>query len=171
MNEARARELYKKIRERAPLASPRFAESYNANLERLEIAAIDDATGEATPIAVPLDDCSYDDRWIISHAPESIAALLLLLDLAFAEIRKLKPAPEKNYAAQAAMQLKNDKAFRRYLIACHGLPDDADEGRAKTRIYTLLRIGSLSELSKQQDAADRWKSLQHDFKSWMRETR
>ncbi len=171
MNEARARELYKEIRERATLASPRFAENYNVTLQRLEIAAIDDATGEATPIAVPLDDCSYDDRWIIAHAPEGMAALLFLLKRAFDEIRSLKPPPQKNYAAQAAMQLKNDKAFRRYLIARHDLPDDADAERAKTRLHTLLRITSLAELSKTQDAAERWKSLQHDFKSWMRETR
>lgn len=171
MNEARARELFPLIRDRSALACPRLSPSYNVTEKRAELLAVDGITGEAYPVAIILEECPYDDRWVLENAHEGFAALLLLLDLAFAEIRRLKPRPEKDYTTQAAMQIKNDAAFRRYLVERHELPAGADEERVKIRLKAILQIESLKCLRQDIPAAERWKSLQHDFKTWMRETR
>ncbi len=123
--------------------------------------------------------CPFLQQQAFLHLPRNLRFLLGLLDRASASVRTLRqrleryeppPTPEpkkKDYAAEVTMKCQTG-AFRRFLIECHGLPDTADLERTLTRIRTLLRIESRSELNTDPDAQARWKSLKQEFERWMK---
>jgi len=74
-------------------------------------------------MAALTSDCGIPDRDFLAHAHEDISFLLKLLDAAFAEVRRWKPAMKQkeqrahdkgDYAAECAMRCK-DQLFRRFL--------------------------------------------------------
>lgn len=117
----------------------------------------------------------------IQFAPENYRFLLGLLDQAFNAYRDVRkrlehyepppreepPAKRKDYAAEAAMKC-GTAAFRRFLIECHDLPENADADRIAVRLRTLLRIKSRGELNTDPAALARWKKLKEDFEIWMK---
>lgn len=169
MNLDQARALYPEARELAGLVSEEWAESYNMADRRAEVCIRDSLTGEIVPIAQLLPECSFDDRRLMFSAPRLLRALLLLLETAFAEIRKLKPKEDrKDFAAEVSMKCKDDRAFARYLQDLHGLEDASNSERIKTRVRSILAIQSLAELNTDPEAAARWGRLRSDFKAWLK---
>ncbi|MGW9230602.1 hypothetical protein ACWGPT_06960 [Pseudorhizobium sp. NPDC055634] len=172
MNLTEARALYPEARELAGLVSDEWAESYNITERRAEVCIRDGLTGEIVPIAQLLPECSFDDRRLMFAAPRLLRALLLLLEAAFDEIRKLKPKEEqKDFAAEVSMKCKDDRAFARYLEERHELQDASNSERIKTRVRSILAVQSLAELNSDPQAAERWKALRSDFKTWLRMSR
>lgn len=119
------------------------------------------------------DGCPFLHQQAFLHLPRNLRFLLGLLDRASASVRTLRKQLEqyepkkKDYAAEAAMKCQSG-AFRRFLIECHDLPDAADFERIATRLRTLLRIESRSELNTDPAAQARWKSLKQEFERWMK---
>ena len=95
-------------------------------------------------------------------------ALLVIMEVAFAEIRRLKPPEDlpqrgqteqrKDYAAECAMKC-NDRMFRRFLVERHNVPDVADAERVAVSVRNILRIKSRAELNTDPAAAQRWVSF------------
>lgn len=169
MNLTQAKALYPEARELAGLVSDEWTESYNVNKGRAEVCIRDGFTGEVVPIAQVFADCSYDDRRLMFAAPQMLRALVLLLETAFDEIRKLKPKDQaKDFAAEVSMKCQSDRAFARYLQDCHDLQDASNSERIKTRVRSILAVQSLAELNADPEAAERWKALRSNFKTWLR---
>lgn len=167
MNLAEARALYPQAKEIAGLISD-WTESYNVDEKRPEICIRDTLTGEIVPIATIMPECSYDDRRLMASAPRLLRATLLLLEAAFAEIRKLKPDEDKkDFAAEVAMKCRGDRRFSDYLMEHHGLQDPSNSERIKTRVRSILAVQSLGELNEDPAATDRWLKLRGDFKAWL----
>jgi len=169
MNLAEAKALYPEAKELVGLVSEEWAESYNIAERRAEVCLRDGLTGEIVPIAQLLPECSFDDRRLMFAAPRLLRALVLLLETAFAEIRRLKPKEEaKDFAAEVSMKCRNDHAFITYLRERHELQDASDSERIKTRVRSILAVKSLGELNTDPQAAERWKALRSDFKTWLK---
>lgn len=167
LSEAKA--LYPEARELAGLISEEWAESYNVEKKRAEVCIRDTLTGEVVPIAQIMPECSFDDRRLMFAAPRLLRALLLLLETSFDEIRKLKPKDErKDFAAEVSIKCQNDRAFARYLQECHDLQDASNSERIKSRVRSILAVQSLAELNTDPVAAERWKALRSNFKTWLR---
>lgn len=172
MNIEQAKKLYPEARELAGLISDEWAESYDVTNKRAEICIRDGLTGEIVPIAQILPGCSFDDRRLMFAAPRLLQALVLLLETAFEEIRRLKPAEEqKNFAAEVAIKCQTDRAFSKFLTERHQLQDASDSERIKTRVRSVLAVQSLAELNTDPIAGARWKALRSDFKAWLRSAR
>lgn len=141
-----------------------------ADGEATRLMVRDPADGAPRPIATFAADAPASFLGFIVAAADATALTLDLLDRcrrAYREIAGNQPKP-KRYAAECAMKCKNDQAFRQYLIERHDLPDATDFERIKTRIHTILRIQSLTELDTDEAAARRWKGLRGDFEQWRR---
>lgn len=116
---------------------------------------------------------SDDEIEFACNAPDVVAFLLRLLDASFAEVRRLKGAPEpprdtaKDYAAECAMKCA-EPAFRVFLGACHGLERPWSDERVAQRVRGLLGVTSRAELNHGGDAVERWKSLRDAFAAWRR---
>lgn len=125
--------------------------------------------------------CPFLHQQAVLHLPRNLRFLLGLLDRASGAVRSLRqrleryeppqprqPEPKrKNYAAEAEMKCQG-RTFRRFLIECHGLPENAEPERTAIRLRTLLRIASRAELNKDPAAAARWISLKQEFERWMK---
>ncbi|MGY5812035.1 hypothetical protein ACXHXG_30585 [Rhizobium sp. LEGMi198b] len=172
-----ALKLLPDAREIAGLASEEFSEAYNTKSGRSEICVVDRMTGEVQPIALLTIDCSYDDRRMMKEAPQLVRALLVIIDEAFAKIRRLEP-PEarqkrqerhreasKDYAAECAMKC-NDRLFRRFLVERYEVPDVADNERIAVSVRNILRIKSRAELNTDPAAAQRWVDFRGAFEAW-----
>jgi hypothetical protein len=119
-------------------------------------------------------------------APVLIRALLLLLDTAFGEIRRLRPQQDHHpartgeqqqenqkrgdpdYAAECAMKCA-DQAFRRFLLEKKKAPDVADSVRVASHVRYLLKVDSRAEINRDANARKRWLDLRAEFEVWMRE--
>jgi hypothetical protein len=176
MNLAEAKALLPEIRGVIELASEDWAESYNVETGRSQIAGRDPMTGEIYPIATLEKAITSDDRQLMRKAPIYVRALLILRDeavRAYKEATQPPPAQEqkpdpKDFAAEVSMKCRDDRAFARYLQECHELQDASTCERIKTRVRSLLAVQSLSELNTDPQAAERWKALRSDFKAWLR---
>lgn len=173
LDEARA--LYPEAKEILAGISGKWERHYNVTTKEAEICQRDEATGEIVPIIIINPTCTYQDERFIERAPILFDAAMTLLEEAFRKIRELQPAnrdsskqskpPKKSdYAAECAMICARAD-FRRYLVECHAL-DVADEERVKTRVRSILKIGSRGELNDDQNAAARWKDLRARFNAW-----
>lgn len=167
MNRDTAAPLYIEAKQLAGLASDEWQDTFNTKTHEAEICLRDNVTGEIFPIAIIKPECSYDDRRLMTRAPQIIRALLFLLRESFNEIERLKPKPQKaNKLAQDCAIYCGRQDFRRYLIECHDLVNPTDDERVKTRVRNMLKIKSRAELDKDQDAAKRWLSLKQAFYRW-----
>jgi hypothetical protein len=116
-------------------------------------------------------------------APVLIRALLLLLDTAFGEIRRLRQQQDPrecersqanakrgdpDYAAECAMKCA-DQAFRRFLLEKKRALDVADSVRVASHVRYLLKVDSRAELNRDANARKRWLELRAEFEVWMRE--
>lgn len=177
VNLDQARTFLPEARDLAGLASEQFVESYDTKASRAEICVVNRMTGEIEPIAYLTPDCSYDDRRLLLKAPELVRALLVIMEVAFAEIRRLKPPEDlrqrgqaeqkKDYAAECAMKC-NDRMFRRFLVERHNVPDVADAERIAVSVRNILRIKSRGELNTDPAAAQRWIDFRAAFEVWKR---
>lgn len=170
MNIEQARALYPQIKSLAALASDEWSESYNLSTSKAEICLPNRFTGEVEPIAHILPDCPYDDRQLMLRAPIYVAALLTLLEEAFKRLRTLDPPPEKkvrdkNPYARACAIATGRLDFRAFLSAVHGL-EATDTERVDTRVRSLLRIQSRTQLDTDEQARARWFSLHREFENW-----
>lgn len=138
------------------------------------------------PVAICIltPDCGYADRDFLIYAHADQVFLLEMLTRAYDRIRaqraeidrraaeihslqcRIAGKPEGNYAAECAMKCKDDHLFRRYLIDRHGLTDATDLERVKTKVRSLLAIGSMAELNEDLAAVARWKDLLADYSNW-----
>lgn len=170
MNIETARALYPEAKQLADLVSEEWTVSYDVSKGRSEVYVRNDQSGEITPIAILLEDCSYDDRRLMEKSPRLLRALVILLERSFAEIRRLQPKQDKpkDYAAECAMKCQVDGLFKQYLMAAHQLMDAGDAERIKTRVRSILAITSMAELNTNPDATARWKQLRGDFDTWRR---
>lgn len=174
MNLERARELYVEAKLRILTASETYSDSYNTTTKQAELLMPDPISRELLPIAVFTIDCPIDDRRLIGKAPIYIRALLFLLRRAFDEIERLKGQQAsgqkkgKDYAQEASRLCAQDRAFVRYLMERHELPEDAEGERVKIRLRSLLNVKSLKELNEDEAAAKRWNDFRTGFKQWLK---
>lgn len=177
MNLSEAKALLPEIRGVIELASEDWAESYSVTNGRSQICGRDPMTGEIYPIATLEKAITTDDRQLMRKAPLYVRALLMLRDEAVrAYLEATRPPPEpkpdpKDFAAEVSMKCKNDRAFARYLEERHELQDASNGERIKTRVRSILAVQSLAELNTDPQAAERWKALRSDFKTWLRISR
>lgn len=171
MNLEVARSLYPEAKQLAGLVSEEWTVSYDRAEGRAEICVRDTATGEITPIAHLLPDCSYDDRALMGRAPILIRALITLCERAFDEIRRLKPKPKKKFteANRCAVWCADNGMFRRWLVDATGLHDASDSERIKTHVRFLLRVESLAEIDSSREAAATWAKMRADFETWRKQ--
>lgn len=83
-----AKKLLPEARELSGFASEAWSESYDTVESRAEVCVVDQLTGEITPIAAILKNCSFEDRQLMFRAPVLLRAVLTLLDEAFKIIRE-----------------------------------------------------------------------------------
>tara|TARA_R100001129_G_scaffold128520_1_gene90488 strand:+ start:7042 stop:7590 length:549 start_codon:yes stop_codon:yes gene_type:complete len=111
-----------------------------------------------------------------TDAVEDMKFLLGLLDQAFAQIRqKSKTSTDAeengpNYAAEASMKC-DDNAFRVFLAERHpGDHPDMENAKdlAVARLKSALKIKSRKELTRNAEAAARWRDLRAEFELWAR---
>lgn len=177
MNLAEAKALLPEIRGVLELASPEWAESYRMENGQSQICGRDPMTGEVYPIATLEKSISPDDRELMRKAPLYVRALLMLRDEAARAFLAAtqdapKPGPDpKDFAAEASIKCRDDLAFSKYLIERHDLQDASNSERIKTRVRSILAVQSLAELNEDPQAAERWKALRNDFKTWLRVSR
>lgn len=118
-------------------------------------------------------DCGIPDRDFLLNAHHDIAFLLKLLDSAFAEVRRWKPAAKKkeqqasdsgNYAAECGIKCK-DPLFRRFLFEKKKL-DISDDTRVEASVRFLLKVDSRAELNNDATARNAWFDLRAEFEAW-----
>lgn len=166
MNRQTATPLYIEAKQLAGLVSDEWQDTYNAETHQAEICLRDQLTDEIFPIAIIKPECSYDDRRLMTRAPQIMRALLFLLRESFNEIERLKPKQKAHKLAQDCAIHCGRQDFRRFLIEHHDLIDSGDDERVNTRVRNILNIQSRAELDKDQDAAKRWFSLKQAFYRW-----
>lgn len=166
MNRQTATPLYIEAKQLAGLVSDEWHDTYNAETHQAEICLRDQLTDEIFPIAIIRPECSYDDRRLMTRAPQIMRALLFLLRESFNEIERLKPKQKANKLAQDCAIHCGRQDFRRFLIEQHNLSSATDDERVKTCVRNMLNIKSRAELDKDQDAAKRWFSLKQAFYRW-----
>jgi hypothetical protein len=121
-------------------------------------------------------ECTASDRALISHAPDDLGFTLGLLDRAFAAIRQLRKALDRNtpkpkdYAAECAMKVR-DPDFQLFMMQVHGVDNASDPIRIDNRIKSMLRITSKKELNDNQDAATAWRELVGASEAWNKQRR
>lgn len=118
-------------------------------------------------------DCGIPDRDFLLNAHPDVAFLLKLLDSAFAEVRRWKPAEKKkeqqaadsgNYAAECGIKCK-DPLFRRFLFETKK-QDVSDDHRVEASVRFLLKVDSRGELNNDAGARNRWFDLRAEFEAW-----
>lgn len=166
MNRETAAPLYIEAKQLAGLVADEWQDTYNTTSHQAEICLQDNATGEIFPIAIIKPECSYDDRRLMTRAPQIMRALLFLLRESFNEIERLKPKQKANKLAQDCAIHCGRQDFRRFLMEHHDLPDAADNERVNTRVRNILNIQSRAELDKDQGAGKRWISFKQAFYRW-----
>lgn len=154
------------IRSRAALAASDWR--IMAGERGLTLTAAGDEGTET--VSVILDDASIFNREFALAAPEDLLWLLERYTNLAERYRRMveqqernRPKP-KNYAAECGIKCA-DKDFLDFLFTCHGV-DISDKERIATRIRTMLRINSRSELNTDETAAARWRQLVADFENW-----
>lgn len=175
MNLAEAKALLPEIRAVLEFASDEWTEGYDLETGSSQICARDGLAGEVYPIAGLLKSISSDDRELMRKAPVYMRALLMLRNAAVDELRKYLPPPEREKPEQRQRTLSEqvyakcnaDRAFVRFLIERHGLPEDAEPKQAAIKVRFLLDVPSLTELNDNPDLAARWFKLVKDFKAWL----
>jgi hypothetical protein len=170
-----AKRTYREARELLTLVSDEWERTYNPATSQAEICQRDDMTGEIFPIVIIRPDCPYHDGQLVEKSLTYFRALMMVIDEAFAKIRRLEaqerpPQPpqqtkKKDLAAECAM-LCGKQDFRRYLMQCHDLADAGDDERVNTRVRHILNIRSRAELNTDHQAAARWKRLRRDYYAW-----
>ena len=175
MNLDEAKRTYREARELLPLVSHEWERTYNPATSQAEICQRDDMTGEIFPIVIIRPDCPYHDGQLVEKSLTYFRALMMVIDEAFAKIRRLEAQPrpsqssqqpkQKDLAVECAM-LCGRQEFRRYLMQCHDLADAADDERVNTRVRHILNIRSRAELNADHQAASRWKRLRRDYYAW-----
>lgn len=167
-----------KIRERLAGASQDFALDYSGGEA---ISAVIHPTAPPVIIAQLTVDCPYTDRDLLVHARADLAFLNDLVirhgkarERDRQQIGKLQGdlarqagKPAKDYAAECAMKCQ-DRAFIRWLIELHALPEDATATAIETRVRSLLGIASRKDLNADLTAANRWRAMVKDFEDWRR---
>lgn len=163
------------IRTLAEMLPERFTLGASASGNSVLLAPAIDGVGHEE-LAVLSQTITHWQRRALLNAPAHLRFLLGLVHRCAGRVKTLEaelnrfrppPARQKDYAAEAAMKCET-KAFRRYLIDAHGLPDMADAERTNTRLRTLLMIESRGELNTDPAAQARWKSLKRDFEAWLK---
>jgi hypothetical protein len=179
MNEARARELFPQIRDHSALATQRLTASYNVTEKRAELLLTDDITGEAYPVAIILEECPYEHRWIIEHCQESVIALRVIIRLLRTELERAQPAaqtkaPEQKAKAAlsqtASITCQRNRVFHRYLQEEHGLERGADIKAVRACVREAIDITSFNDLN-DPETAKRWHGLWRQFQTWMGQPR
>lgn len=175
MNIDEAKQTYREARDLLPLVSDEWERTYNPATSQAEICQRDDMTGEIFPIVIIHPDCPYHDGQLVEKSLTYFRALMMVIDEAFAKIRRLEAQPrpsqpaqqpkQKDLAAECAI-LCGRQEFRRYLMQCHDLADAADDERVNTRVRHILNIRSRAELNTDHQAASRWKRLRRDYYAW-----
>lgn len=168
MNIDAARALYPEAKQLAGLVSDEWTISYDRGAGVAEVCVRDVASGEITPIAHLLPDCSFDDRELMGKAPVLLRAAVTMCERAFDEIRKLKPKERKSFteANRCGKWCRDNFMFRRWLMAATNLHDASDAERIKTHVRFLLRVESLAEIDNRPEAAVAWKKMRSDFETW-----
>lgn len=166
MNRQTATPLYIEAKQLAGLVSDEWQDTFNIETQQAELCLRDNLTGEIFPIAIIKPECSYDDRRLMTRAPQIMRALLFLLRESFNEIERLKPKQKANKLAQDCAIYCGRQDFRRFLTECHDMVDATDNERVNTRVRNILNIQSRAELDKDQDAGKRWISLKQAFYRW-----
>ncbi len=121
-------------------------------------------------------ECSYPDRELISHAHEDEGFLIELLDKAFAAIRQLRKALDRNTpkptnnAAKCAMRC-GDPDFQMFMQMVHGVENSNDKIRVENRVKSMLDITSKKELDSNPDALKGWEKLVSEFYAWNKRRR
>jgi hypothetical protein len=78
----------------------------------------------------------------------------------------MRPSGEKkDYSAEAAMRC-NDPIFVAFLVAKHGLEQDADEHFIAAAQRKALKVGSRKILNTDPAAAARWRDMKADYEAW-----
>jgi len=175
LNLDEAKQTYREAKELLPLVSESWERTYNPACSQAEICQRDDMTGEIFPIVIIRPDCPYHDGQLVEKSLTYFRALMMVIDEAFAKIRRLEAqerphqppqqTKKKDLAAECAM-LCGKQDFRRYLMQCHDLADAADDERVNTRVRHILNIRSRAELNTDHQAAARWKRLRRDYYAW-----
>ncbi len=133
------------------------------------IYAVDPVDGERKLIA-QLCSTNPADNQFLAAALSNQKFMVSMLAQSFEAIRELRRNPPKDYAAHAAMQT-NKPEFRKFLIAQHGLGNAHSDEQAQQKVRDLCDVKSRSELSRDPQAAERWKDLFKKFRSWERGNR
>ncbi len=167
-----------RIRERLAGASQDFALDYSGGEA---ISAVIHPTAPPVIIAQLTIDCPYTDRDLLVHARADLAFLNdLVIRLGQARQREKQRneklerdlarqdgKPAKDFAAECAMKCQ-DRAFIRWLIERHALPEDATATAIETRVRSLLNVASRADLNIDLTAANRWRAMVKDFEDWRR---
>lgn len=127
---------------------------------------------EPTMVATLAKDSSYADRDFLLSAHTDIAFLLGLVDRAIRAMRSIQRRQErderaKDFAAEAAMKCA-EPLFQKFIADRFGLEPPIDEKRVATRLRSILRVASRSELNSNPAAASAWRQLRSDFETWKR---
>lgn len=176
LDEAKA--LYRRAKVSADLASPKWSRLFDHNAKRAQIGALDELTGQFTPIATLGRKCPYDDEQVLFHGLDYLRASIIVAEEAFRVITQLREeldrqqrkgeraAADKDYAAQCVMAC-DKPSFRQYLHDIHGV-DVSDRERIANRVRTMLKIKSRAELNTDPAAAARWRDLVVNHQNWER---
>ncbi|RVL02457.1 hypothetical protein [Sinorhizobium meliloti] len=137
------------------------------------------ATGEGNfLVATIANDAPIGESELVLSAPGDLIWLLETYDALagrfrtlHAELRRHAPRQQlrepKDYAAECAMKCA-EPAFKVFLEECHGLAKPLTDDRAATKVRSILKIGSRSELNGDPAAAARWQDLRSAFDAWRR---
>lgn len=106
MNLDEAKQTYREAKELLPLVSESWERTYNPACSQAEICQRDDMTGEIFPIVIIRPDCPYHDGQLVEKSLTYFRALMMVIDEAFAKIRRLEaqPRPSPSQPSQQPKQ-------------------------------------------------------------------
>ncbi|MDO1582396.1 hypothetical protein [Rhizobium oryzicola] len=179
MNLVEARAMVPDIIDAVEMAGD-LTSSYDLKTREAVIYTSDPMTGEVFPVATIAADAPPDVQMLLRKSAIWLRALLMLREEAIRQLRKAttsqqqpqqrrtEPKKPQDHAQRASILCKQDRAFRRYLVECHGLPSSADENETRSLLRELMNITSFKELNQNPAAASRWEAFDAGFKLWMR---
>lgn len=129
-------------------------------------------------VATIVDGAPIGETEMALNAPDDLIWLLGTYDALAGRYRALsaqlgRQVPRqqqqklKDYAAECAMKC-SEPAFKAFLEECHGLGRPLTDDRAATKVRSILKITSRTELKSDATAAERWKKLRDHFDAWRR---
>ncbi|MDH6265505.1 hypothetical protein M2360_000895 [Rhizobium sp. SG_E_25_P2] len=105
--------------------------------------------------------------WLLGCYDRLIERLRAKADAVAARQAEAERQERKADLARACAIETQKPAFIRFLRECHDLEDASDQLRIDTRVRSLLKVRSRTELNTDPDAAARWRSLRAEFQAWM----